>query len=96
MLRRRGCSTKFKNKPSTEAVQNQMKLIQGIIDRNKLPACRIANEDETNIVPCPELLAQYVPPNASRAIDPGSWTTASYKKAVRCMATPKNLTIKKR
>lgn len=63
---------KIKNKPSTEAVQNQMKLIQGIIDRNKLPANRIANEDETNIVPCPELLAQYVPPNANRAIDPGS------------------------
>ena len=71
-LRRRATTTHQKPKPTVEVVRAAMKGIQSVIIKNNIKPEHVFNEDETAVFGTAEILAQYVPASADRAINPGT------------------------
>lgn len=85
-LKRRRCTTVEKPKPSREVIERDLNEIQNEIETKGITPDRIFNEDETGIRWCPALMHQYVPTDASRAINPSGDSTGRFTSLIGASA----------
>ncbi len=69
-MSKKRCTTKMKVKPSPATVRARLTALQAISKEHKIPPERVFNADETAIHSCAEMLGQYCPADAERAVDP--------------------------